>query len=440
MTDEYPETRAGTDRVANYIQQSRERVLDRLEPTPAQIDRAVALHDRSIVVDLMGSVSAGWDDFGLYSSALDSYARRRLEELGTSGWEAAQTVRQEVGRRRPYELVSDPEMRRDFHALWAASGRTVGMYTTKPYTVEALARSHFVFDELDSHEKITGLDPDYLEGLNENDDHAVMYHLHSAREAPIQQELTTPTEELDFLYRNGARLSLLNWRDGFGGDQWTPDGLTDLGRTIVRRMNRLGMIPDPSHLPEEATLDVIEASEQPVVATHTGCRAVHPGYCRHRNLTDKAIRAIAGDGGLVGICRLGSLTGEYSIEMFLRHVDHAVDLVGVDHIAVSTDHHYGMALEPPELIEASKPAQYNTADHWDLTAGEQERHSSVSNPSEERWEFMTQPNALAACSWPYNVTMALLMRGYSETEVQKMIGGNFLRVAGPILNDRQIGM
>lgn len=439
MIERHPERGAGTDRVAEYIRRSRECVLDRLDPTPEQITRAVELHDRSVVVDLMGSVSAGWDDFGLYSGGLDGYARRRLEELGSSDWEAAQTVRTEVGRRRPYELVSDPAMRRDFEALWAASGRTVGVYTTKPYTLEALARSHFVFDELDSHEKITDVDPDYLECLNDNDDHAVIYHLHSASDPPIQQELTTPLEELEFLYRNGARFSLLNWRDGFGGDQWTPGGLTDLGREAVRRMNRLGMIPDPSHLPEEATLDVIDESAQPVVATHVGCRAVHPGYCRHRNLTDDAIRAIAAEGGLVGICRLGSLTGEYSIEMFLRHVDHAVDLVGVDHIAVSTDHHYGMALEPPELIEASRPEQYNTADYWDLTAGERERHASVSNPSRQRWEFMTRPTPLAACSWPYNVTMALLMRGYSEAEVGKMIGGNFLRVAGPILDDREFG-
>jgi microsomal dipeptidase-like Zn-dependent dipeptidase/anthranilate/para-aminobenzoate synthase component II len=114
-------------------------------------------------------------------------------------------------------------------------------------------------------------------------------------------------------------------------------GLSPFGREVVREMNRVGMMIDLSHASEKSFYDTLEASAVPVVCSHSSCKAL----CNHpRNLTDDQWRAIAAKGGVVQITMYkGFLVdeGEATLADFLRHLEHAIEIAGIDHVGVGTD-------------------------------------------------------------------------------------------------------
>lgn len=141
-------------------------------------------------------------------------------------------------------------------------------------------------------------------------------------------------------YRLGVRAVTLTWSrrnelgDGIGEDSGS--GLTGFGRSVVKEMNRLGMIVDVSHLNEKGFWDVIDISDKPVIASHSDCKAL----CSHRrNLTDEQIRAIAGTGGVIGINFAAEFLseGQASMQDILNHIDHIADVAGVDFVGFGSD-------------------------------------------------------------------------------------------------------
>ena len=117
-------------------------------------------------------------------------------------------------------------------------------------------------------------------------------------------------------------------------------GLSPLGKELVAEMNRLGMLIDVSHVSDDTFYDVLKYSTKPVVATHSCCRAL----CDHpRNMTDDMIRALAAAGGVIQINFYplfldGSLTEhEVPYTRIADHIDHVVELVGIDHVGIGSD-------------------------------------------------------------------------------------------------------
>ncbi|MSS70182.1 MAG: membrane dipeptidase [Candidatus Latescibacteria bacterium] len=155
-------------------------------------------------------------------------------------------------------------------------------------------------------------------------------------------------------------------------------GLTTFGVRLVEEMNRLGVLVDVSHINERGFWDVMGVTRRPVVASHSDCKAV----CDHpRNLTDRQIEALAKNGGVMGVTFVpGFVDAEApTLERLLDHIDHAVKLVGPDHVGIGSDFDGGgTALK-------------------DATA------------------------------FP-RITEGLLNRGYSEGDVRKILGENHLRV------------
>lgn len=113
---------------------------------------------------------------------------------------------------------------------------------------------------------------------------------------------------------------------------YAPGGLTPFGRSVVRECNRLGLMVDLAHANTETLLDTLEVSTQPVLCSHTGARALHDA---DRLLSDLDIRAIATRGGLIGIWPYGVCIP--TIDRFADHVDHVVQLTGIEHVAIGTD-------------------------------------------------------------------------------------------------------
>ncbi len=244
-------------------------------------------------------------------------------------------------------------------------------------------------------------------------------------------------ENLDSLYRLGVRYLTLTWNNGndWAGASMDPQrqgGLTDFGRQVVRRMNELGMLVDVSHVSDATFRDVLATTTRPVIASHSSCRAIAHSP---RNLTDDQLRAIARNGGVVGInfypvflddhfareyeelrrrlrpeidsirarhrgrpgesaFEIDKLVGRHAesldvpgLDRLVDHIDHAVQVMGVDHVALGSDFD-GVSVLPTPMKDAR--------------------------------------------SLPLLVA-ALRARGYADGDVRKILGENFLRLltAGP---------
>lgn len=188
-------------------------------------------------------------------------------------------------------------------------------------------------------------------------------------------------ENLDALYDMGVRMiQLVHFRlNGIGHIQTdsAAGGLEDFGRDVVRRMNERDMIIDLAHANTETIMDVLAVSEDPVVFSHTGAKALHDAP---RHLTDEEIRAIAEAGGVIGIWPNAAEVPR--MEDLVRHVEHVREIAGIDHIAIGSD--------------LRGVSGYTEGFGEDADFG-----------------------AIAA---------ALLAEGYSEEDVGKVMGGNFFRV------------
>jgi len=214
------------------------------------------------------------------------------------------------------------------------------------------------------------------------------------------------------------------WADS-GADEPRWGGLNDLGREVVREMNLLGMVIDISHVSDETFFDVIETSEDPVIASHSGCRAINP---HRRNMSDEMLRALGENGGVIGIVFvLNYLTPEYLETMnelravsrpWFRQVPPIEDLqlrIAVEHLNASRDWPLENLPTIDDLLDHIDHAVKITGvDHVGLGADMYPR-----NPS---------PVGIRGVEDYPNITRGLKRRGYSDEDVRKIMGGNFLRV------------
>jgi membrane dipeptidase len=149
-------------------------------------------------------------------------------------------------------------------------------------------------------------------------------------------------DDVDAFYRMGQRLTQLTYNSqnhlGDGCKVSHDRGLTEFGGAVVARMNSIGMVIDVSHCGQRTSLDAISSSTKPVLITHSNCRALAPGVARCK--PDEVIRAAARSGGVLGITAVRQFVrtrGPATIEDVLNHFDHAVKLVGVEHVGVGSD-------------------------------------------------------------------------------------------------------
>jgi membrane dipeptidase len=233
---------------------------------------------------------------------------------------------------------------------------------------------------------------------------------------------------LRMYYRLGIRAMTLthfknnDWADS-STDKPAHNGLTPFGKEVVREMNRLGMLVDVSHVSDKTFYDALAVSTKPVIVSHSSSRAISN---IPRNVTDDMLRALAKNGGVVGINfgegfisqkdvaalqsaitsnssappdLAGKLLDDYANEEFRKdlaamktglaslsdvadHVDHMVKVAGIDHIGIGSD------------------------------------FDGITSPPEGLQDISKMPSLVAV----------LLKRGYSEQDIKKILGGNYLRV------------
>ncbi len=238
--------------------------------------------------------------------------------------------------------------------------------------------------------------------------------------APIEDDI----RNLRYFYERGIRYITLchsKW-NLICDSSYDPDkhwnGLSPFGKEVVKEMNRLGILVDISHVSDSTFYQVVEITEAPLVATHSSCRHYTPGF--ERNMSDDMIRKLADNGGVIQInfgtyfingdhqqkmskawdnIDRSNMTSEEKttyiknyiqendvplghVEEVADHIDHVVELVGIDHVGIGSD------------------------------------YDGVSNLPEGLNDVSMYPNLIGI----------LLERGYTEEDIQKIWSGNFLRV------------
>ncbi len=148
-------------------------------------------------------------------------------------------------------------------------------------------------------------------------------------------------DNVDLFYKLGVRSAQITYNDqnwaGAGCKELGANGLTHFGRELVGRMNARGMLIDLSHANMQTMADTIAASKSPVIVSHTACMAVHSNI---RNTTDANLRLLADKGGVAGICQMRpflTTKRDDALPEYFRHIDHAVRVMGADHVAIGSD-------------------------------------------------------------------------------------------------------
>lgn len=219
-------------------------------------------------------------------------------------------------------------------------------------------------------------------------------------------------DDVDFFYGLGQRVSQLTYNArtliGNGSTERRDEGLSDFGVAVVERMNKVGMAVDVSHCGDRTTLDAFELSKKPVLITHSNCRALNPKHPRCK--TDEAIKAMAAKGGVMGITEVRMFVSPNeptTVENMLDHFDYVAKLVGVEHAGVGSDidliGYDGLAPEELKQLKAGYKGSYGFRDKVDL----------------DGYNFAKRPFELAE---------GLLRRGYSNANIELILGGNFARV------------
>jgi membrane dipeptidase len=224
-------------------------------------------------------------------------------------------------------------------------------------------------------------------------------------------------DRVDMFRRLGVTSSQLTYNDrnlaGVGSRAEGDDGgLTDFGRALVERMNAAGMLVDLSHANMTTMADAIAHSRVPVVISHTAAAAVHPHV---RNTTDENMRSLAERGGVVGMAQLRPfLTHKKkdNLPAYFDHIDHAVQVAGIDHVGIGSDRDHRVIVMTPEY-EA------------ELRAEEGDQVTSSELPY-----FIDELNGPRRMEVVWD---GLVARGYSEDEVEKIMGRNLYRLYADVI-------
>jgi len=193
------------------------------------------------------------------------------------------------------------------------------------------------------------------------------------------------------------------------------DGLTDMGRQAIAKMNELGVALDLSHSNTKTTAEGIAASTKPPLITHAGCRAV---YMHPRNKEDRELKALADKGGVVGIYMLPYITAspkQPMLDDYLQHLEHALKICGEDHVGVGSDVPF-FRVDDSDLEEMKKGAEKRKAD-------------GIAAPGEDRPTYIPDLNTPRKMEL---IADGLLKRGYKSGVIEKIMGNNLKRVFGEI--------
>lgn len=349
--------------------------------------------------------------------------RRKLAELAQQGRtraEAGPVLERTLAR----EIETSAEAREIYLDMWRRSGVTVACGTFSGPDRLATAFEGAVRKIANAQAIVHALKDDMLlvreaadiERAAREDKHALIIDFQNT--IAFGDEL----ERIDLFHGLGLRMVQLTYNlqnlVGDGCTETYQGGLTYFGRAVVERLNELKILVDVSHCSEQVGWDAMDISSAPVIVSHSSSKAV---AAHDRGKSDRLARAIAEQGGYFGVVVIPGFireTAGASMEDVVGQIAHLVDVCGIDHVGIGTDKagpgpRTSSMVEYPESMPAGPPGEFNfsgfrTVEHRQTT------------------EFQ-MPDFESFGDWP-NITVALAAAGFSEEELRKLLGLNYLRV------------
>jgi membrane dipeptidase len=202
-------------------------------------------------------------------------------------------------------------------------------------------------------------------------------------------------------------------RVGDGCEERTDSGVSSFGLRVIERLNKARVIVDCSHTGLRTSLDAIEHSVAPVILSHCNVSTIHSS---RRNASDELIHAIARSGGVIGVAGFPAMVADSlapSLEQFVAHIDAIVQQVGVDHVGLGIDYYLGQA---GVASDADAKSMYDEGIRSGLWG------AAYPPPPHRYPAGIETPRTLP------KLTARLLECGYGESDVRKILGGNWLRV------------
>lgn len=246
----------------------------------------------------------------------------------------------------------------------------------------------------------------------------LIIHFHTP--APIEDDL----DLLPVYHRLGLRVMQLTYQGrslvGDGCGESGPGGVSSFGARVIEEMNRLGVLVDLSHAGYRTYMDALEISKVPVINSHACVRGLRDFP---RNLDDEQIRALAQKGGVLGIMakaqcltKDGAMEGA-TLDHFLDHIDYVRKLVGVDYVGIGLENAFGIVAEEAKGLMAELHRRSPRPDDRPLF------------PKEYKFEKIYSARGVDdVTAAKRNLIRGLLGRGYTEAEIAKVLGENWIRV------------
>jgi membrane dipeptidase len=239
------------------------------------------------------------------------------------------------------------------------------------------------------------------------------------------------------MYRRMGILSmtLTHFRSNHWADSSTGkaehNGLTDFGKQVVREMNRIGMIVDISHVSDKTFYDALEVSTKPVIASHSSCFVYSDVP---RNMKDDMFRALAKNGGVVGVNFSSSFLNQKDAEelkkLVTAHNQIEPNLTGAELDAYAAKEYADQGWNQVKSGAATVEDAAECIDHIVKVAGID--HVGIGSDFDG---ITSTPQGLEDASKMPNLTLALLKRGYTEKDIRKIMGENFLRVVKEVVGE-----
>ncbi|MDA0745635.1 MAG: membrane dipeptidase [bacterium] len=384
--------------------------LDCLKPAQKDLDHGLEVHGEALVFELYGFAPKLAPNPDTINAAIDGgNPPDHVDELTAAG--------------RVLAFLDKPETREIYARAWERAGvdcmffNVAGMDRPPVFLMRQIARHIHVTDELDDTvQRITR--PDQVLDAKRNGKRGIIL---GSNDVPLASEGESVPRELRYvstLYHLGCRTMHLTYNRrnliGDGCMERSDAGLSDFGHAAIAELNRYGILADVAHSGHQTSFDAARASSQPIVASHTGATALHD---HPRNKPDDVLKAIAEDGGVIGVVALPDFIGRSGdLNAVLDHIDYITQLVGVDHVAIGMDRSYSAPNLGASIAQVHPKPPPPFYELW--------QRGTLGNP---RYGHQNMRASTAWTNWPL-ITVGLVQRGYTDEDIRKIIGENTLRI------------
>ena len=394
-------------------------------------EEARKLHREALVVDSQQPAATSGFLF-------TDHMRAALNEFVEQGMSRGQ-VTERLQAMAVREVQTSAEARKTYLDLWERSGVDVASATyagPAPFdgaferSVKAMAQGRAIVDAMGDN-MMPVLSADDIQRAHRDNKRGIIFDFQDT--TPFGSDLG----RIELFRDLGLRVVQLTYNlRNLAGDGCTEihkSGLSYFGRAMVERLNELSMVVDVSHCSEQVGWDALEVSTAPIMVTHSASST----FCYHdRGKTDELARAVSDKGGFFGVAVIAGFLQEgteATLDDFADHLEHLVDVMGIDHVGIGTDK-AGPGPGTESLIEYPDVLGTHSTAHLYKEPGTESYRRS--RPGDFNWTGFRLEHRLSAehhvvgfddfGDWP-NITVKLAERGFGEEELRKLLGLNYLR-------------